>query len=81
MLIGTLQEMQVWLRRMESKQSQMQSCLDELKEMLNVNQEASFKIKGSPFQVSLVYANADCICDYNKGTRASCLPSSCDQCG
>ena len=43
-LIGTLQEMQVRLRRIENKQSQMQSCLEELKEMVKVNQEASFKI-------------------------------------
>ena len=50
-LIDTLQEMQVRLRRIENKQSQMQSCLEELKEMTKVNQEASFKIKGSPFQV------------------------------
>ena len=50
-LIDTLQEMQVRLRRIENKQSQMQSCLEELKEMMKVNQEASFKIKGSPFQV------------------------------
>ena len=50
-LIGTLQEMQVRLWRIENKQSQMQSCLEELKEMVKVNQEASFKIKGSPFQV------------------------------
>lgn len=51
LLVGTLQEMQVRMRRMENKQSQMQSCLDELKEMLKANQEASFKIKGSSFQV------------------------------
>ena len=54
-LIGTLQEMQVRLRRIENKQSQMQSCLEELKEMMKVNQEASFKIKGSPFQVGLMF--------------------------
>lgn len=54
-LIGTLQEMQVRLRRIENKQSQMQRCIEELKEMMKVNQEASFKIKSSPFQVGLMF--------------------------
>ena len=50
-VISCLQEIQMRVQRMETKQTQMQSSLDELKEVFKASQESSFTVKGSPFQV------------------------------
>lgn len=50
-VISCLQEIQMRVRRMETKQTQMQSSLDEIKEVLKASQGSSFTVKGSPFQV------------------------------
>ena len=51
LVVSTLQDLQVQLRRMEGKQAQMQTSLDEIKDLLKPSPESNFKVKGSPFQV------------------------------
>lgn len=50
LVVSTLQDLQGRLRRMEGKQAQMQTFLDEIKD-LKSSQKSNFRVKGSPFQV------------------------------
>ena len=70
-VISCLQEIQMRVRRMETKQTQMQSSLDELKEILKASQESSFTVKGSPFQV----------CVYDTTVYSALLRLTCMVCG
>lgn len=54
-IVNALQELNVRLRRMESRQSQLQTAVEELKDLVKEHCEASFKVKGSKFQVRLIY--------------------------
>ena len=53
-IITCLQEMQGRLRRVEAKQVQIQAAVEEVKELVKANEESTFKVKGSPFQVGYV---------------------------
>lgn len=46
-----LQDMQQRLQRIEQKQTQLQSAIEELKDLMKSNLEESFKVKGSNYQV------------------------------
>lgn len=70
-VISCLQEIQMQVRRMETKQTQMQSSLDELIEILKASQESSFTVKGSPFQV----------CVYDTAVYSALLRLTCMVCG
>lgn len=54
MMVSALQEMNVRLRRMESRQNQLQTAMEELKDLMKEQHEATFKVKGSKFQVKLI---------------------------
>ena len=50
-MLTCLQDTQARLRRIETKQGQLQSSLEELRELVKKTQVTNFKVKGSPFQV------------------------------
>ena len=51
-ILNALQEVNARLRRIESKQNEFQTALGELRELVKENQEVTFKVKGSHYQVT-----------------------------